>query len=488
MVTFEVAEALLPQLDNTTGATYSLSKDLMGPILEMNMRGVLVDVEARDSLLTAYGKDLVRLESQLKRIVEEGWGLRNFNWRSNLDLMQLFYGTLGIPPIRKRNAQGELVPTVNRDALEKLADYLYAQPIVSHLLALRDFGKKIGFLRTGIDEDQRIRTSYNIGGTATGRLSSAFGDFGTGTNLQNVEQRLRRIFVADPGYKFCNIDLEQSDSRAVGAIEWERFGDPKYLDACESGDLHTSVAKLVWRNVKWTGNSRSDRELAEGRFYRQHSRRHMAKILGHGTNFCGQPAEMQRHTKIPVSDIKEFQGAYFTAFPSHLRWHADVANTLVSDGYIVTLFGRRRHFLGRRTDPETIRKAVAFEPQSITADTLNRATIRNWKLAPGVIQLLLQVHDSILLQYPEHLETELVPQILECFRFVHTLRGGRKFTIPAEAKVGWNWADADEIIDGKPARTNPDGLVKYSGSTDVRTRSRTPDSPVMDRRVSGVYR
>jgi DNA polymerase I-like protein with 3'-5' exonuclease and polymerase domains len=122
----------------------------------------------------------------------------------------------------------------------------------SHILALRDIAKKIGVLKTSIDPDGRMRTSYNIAGTTTGRFSSSLSDFGTGGNLQNLEERLRRPFVADPGMKFAYIDLEQAESRLVGAIEWNLFGDGRYLDACESGDLHTSVCRLAWTELPWT--------------------------------------------------------------------------------------------------------------------------------------------------------------------------------------------------------------------------------------------
>jgi hypothetical protein len=121
----------------------------------------------------------------------------------------------------------------------------------------RDLGKSIGFLETAIDPDGRIRSDLKIAGTVTGRFASSITDFGTGTNLQNVTESLRSVFVADPGYKFANLDLEQGDSRNVGAICWNLFCDNPdwdertagaYLDACESGDLHTTVAKMAYKN------------------------------------------------------------------------------------------------------------------------------------------------------------------------------------------------------------------------------------------------
>src|SRR6516162_7019940 len=146
---------------------------------------------------------------------------------------------------------------------------------------MRDIAKKVSVLRTDIDPDGRMRTSYNIAGTSTGRFSSSLSDFGTGTNLQNIENRLRSVFVADQGMKFAYIDLEQAESRLVGAIEWNLFKDGVYLEACESGDLHTSVCRLAWGDVlPWTGDLETDKGLAKKPFYRQHSFRHMAKVLG----------------------------------------------------------------------------------------------------------------------------------------------------------------------------------------------------------------
>lgn len=282
-VTLEVLEAIKPQLTNLGRNKYEFSKALQGPILEMKLRGTLIDEAERVKAVAAYHKDVALLEGQLMEILIEGLGLDpSFNWRSPAQLKVLLYEHLRLPPIRKRNSKGQLAPTVNRDALERLTQYFDAQPIINHILALRDIGKKIGVLETEVDSDGRMRTSYNIAGTNTGRLSSSFSDFGTGTNLQNVEERLRRVFWADPGMKFAYIDLEQAESRLVGAICWNRFHASKYLDACESGDLHTTVVKMTSPQLNWTGDPSMDKDIAEQPYYRQHSYRHMNKVLGHG--------------------------------------------------------------------------------------------------------------------------------------------------------------------------------------------------------------
>ena len=269
--------------------------------------------------------------------------------------------------------------------------------------------------------------------------------------------------------KFAYIDLEQAESRLVGAIEWNLFHDGTYLDAAESGDLHTAVCRLAWEALPWTGDLSADRRTAEQPFYRQHSYRHMAKVLGHGTNYNGQPWTMAKHTKLEQPIIKAFQEKYFTAFPAHKLWHTQVASDLFRDGYLVSLSGRRRWFFGRRTDSATIREAIAFDPQGSVGDALNQGMLQVWRL--GIAELLLQVHDAILIQYDEQREAEIVPRVLDAIIVPMALRHGRTLTIPADARVGWNWSNASE--------DNPDGLVAYRGA-DTRTRRTNPKSSRLD--------
>jgi DNA polymerase-1 len=465
-ITYEILDKLLPQLRPETRATYDFSRSLQGTILEMNTRGLRVDEDRRQSLLRQYRTETIQLSEQLNRIICEGVGFqfeispnRKHDWPSDQQLCKLFYDYMGIPAIFKLTDEGERRLTVDRKALEKLEGYFYAEPIVRHLYTLREHGKKTSFLSSSIDGDGRLRTNFNIAGTTTGRLASSFSDFGTGTNLQNVENRLRSVFISDPGYKFCNIDLEQSDARVCGAIHWNLFRDARYLDLCESGDLHTGVSRIAFPQIKWTNNRHLDREIANGRFYREFSYRDASKRLGHGTNYQGEPPKMARETHIPVGDIERFQRAYLPNFAFE-RWWEWVANQVKSSGVITTMLGRRRKFFGHPKDPDTIRAAIAYEPQSVTADTINRGMLAVW--LGNRVQLLLQVHDSILFQFPEEQEDEIVPWALGLVQQQMVLKGGREFMIPAEAKVGWNWSDD---------RNDPDALRKWP-EKERRTRVR----------------
>jgi DNA polymerase I-like protein with 3'-5' exonuclease and polymerase domains len=473
-VTYEILDALLPQLSPVTAKTYALSKALQGPVLDMNSRGLLVDEECRQQVIAEYKEEIYTLTLQVNRLIREGIGWqftpspgRKYQWPSDEQLKILFYDHMKIPEIKKRDKNGSHV-TVDRGALEQLEHYFYAEPIIGHILLLRDLAKKVSFLSTAIDSDGRLRTSFNIAGTRTGRFAASLSDFGTGTNLQNVENKLRAVFVPDPGYKFCNIDLEQSDSRAVGAIHWNLFRDGRYLDACESGDLHTTVARDGFPALSWTGDLYNDRYIADGKFYREFSYRDASKKLGHGTNYQGKPDEMHRQTKIQLNNIITFQQGYLRRFPAFPLWWQWVERQIRDVRRITTLLGRQRYFLGDWKDPETIRQGVAYEPQSVTADTINRGILRLWRA--NICQLLVQVHDSILFQFPEDREAEVVPAAIALIEETHRLKDGRDFKIPAEAKVGWNWAD-DRPTDPK---RDPDSLRKFTDASRPQTRSRQP--------------
>lgn len=467
-ITLECYEEMQPLLDQTTLATYEFSKALQGPCLEMRLRGVLVDQARKAEVIDEYYEIINQLETGLERIVREGIGMVGFNWNSPKDVQALLYGKMGIPPVTARR-----VPTTNAAALEKLAGYTMAQPIVYHILAMREIQKKIGVLRTEIDSDGRMRTSYNIAGTSTGRFSSSFSEFGTGGNLQNVEESLRSIFIADPGYKFAKCDAKSGESFVVGAIEHNLFGDSTYLDACATGDPHTAVARICWPELPWTGKLKLDKDIAERPVYRHYSYRFMCKKLGHGSNYGGRPETLATQTRLPISVVESFQPGYFRAFPAHKLWHDHVDRTIRKTGQLTSLTGRRRYFFGRRNSDDVFREAVAYDPQGSLADIVNRAMLRIWRQRYCI--LMFQDHDALTFMYPAHLEDEIIPRILSDLPETIPLKNSKSLTIPYDCKTGWNKGDYD-------ARKNPDGLKDYTpGRSD--TRQRTPQVPFLDRAI-----
>jgi len=470
LATRQVFDAQVGQLDPITEATYTFSRRLQAPTIEMGLRGVLVDRARLSEVLDGFYETLERLERNLERIVLEGVGMPTFNWRSAPDRAELFYSRLGIPEIKR---QGRV--TTNRAARDKLKQYTIARPIVSHMNAMADIAEKIKKLKTKIDADGRIRTTYNIAGTNTGRFSSSFFIEGTGGNLQNIEEALRSIFIADPGMKWCKLDAKQIQSRIVGGIEWKVFKNATYLDACESSDLHTLVAQLVWPELPWTGNLKKDKDVAETLFYRHFTRRDLCKKIGHASNFEGRPATISEQTGVPVNLVTAFQPKYFSAFPCHHEWHAWVATEIAQRGHLVGITGRKRWFMGRRTDPDTVRQAIAYDPQASEAHIVNHGMLNVWHHRTATI--MMHEHDGLVYQYPEEQEDEIVPKLLKQLEHPVDIGHGRTMVIPYEAKVGWNRGQYDKA-------TNPEGLRDYTGHD---TRTRAEKVNILDRPVRSVH-
>ena len=461
-VTHDVFAATHPQLDHHTERTYAFSRSLQGPVLEMRIRGVRVDLARRASVIDQICDEIDWVEQRLNRLVLDGVGMSEFNWRSHAHLQQLFYRELGIRPHMRSGR-----PTTDRSAREKLESNPLATQLIRHINTLTELGDKLSVLRTEIDPDGRIRTSYNIAGTNTGRFSSSLSEFGTGGNLQNIEESLRSIFIADPGCKFVKFDARSGESFCVGAIEWNLFRDPTYLDACESGDPHTSVARLIWPNLAWTGDNRGDKEIAESPYYRHYSYRFMCKKLGHGSNYGGKPATLAEQTKLPIHIVAEFQPKYFGAFPGHERWHTTVDHSLRTSGYLISLTGRKRWFFGRRSDPATLREAIAYDPQCSLADIVNLAMLKLWRMNIAIV--MMQDHDAITFMYKEEDEERLIPILLDALVVPIPLADGRVLRIPYDAEVGWN--------KGHISDTNPDGLSSWRGHD---PRKRQPTVGILD--------
>ncbi len=505
MVTLEVLQQLLPQLDEVTTPVYERALGLQGPILEMQLRGVKVDREEITKVSRELEAQLLHVQEGLKELLIEGVGLdpsevstwkkekgvlvEKFMWNSPAQLIAFFYGRMGLPKTRKKG-----VVTANRDALEKLRGYFFAEPLVNHILKIRDINKALSVLRTAIDRDGRIRFSLNIAGTDTGRLASYASAMGSGTNMQNITEELRQIFVADAGKKLAYIDLAQVQSRVVGAICWNLFGDGTYLDFCESGDLHTGVCMMTWPHLDWFGRGidalkdpdayKHNRGMANALFYRGDSYRQASKKLGHATNFLGKAPEIARQTRIPKELIAEFQTSYLDkAFPAIKEWHKWLRQKIGNDGFITTMAGRRRFFFGRRWDDETVKQAAAYEPQDVEA-YINQQGMRQLWLAARLndrrvksVDILLPVHDAVLIQYDEEREEEIIPHVLEILKRPVPLMHGRELLVPHDVQVGWNWRHAHN---DKKELVNPDGLIDFKTRDD---RRRSKKLSFLDRRV-----
>lgn len=477
-ITFEVFENLKPISDNFA---YNMERMMQAPAFVLSNRGIKIDMEMRGEVITSLLSQKDKCQKIFDRICWEGLGLQ-VNYASPKQLLNLFYEILQLKPVKVYNKlKKDHVPSTNREALEKLQEQALAKPFIDLIFEMRDLDKKKQVLELGIENDGRMHCNYNVAGTLSGRFSSSEWSLGGGGNLQNITDEMRRAFVPDEGKKFCSIDLDQAESKLVAylCLPW---GD-NYLKACNSGDLHTTVAKLIWPNMPWPGTPKGDKKLAEDTiFYRHFSYRDIAKRGGHGTNYDGSASELGKRLKVAKEVMEDFQARYFRAFPEIKKWHQYVRMVLSTTRKMETPFGRFCHFPGRPWESDTIKSAIAYNPQSSIADLLNLGFYRVWRaFDPLDIQILLQVHDSILFQYEASLENEIVPKVLEKI-IVPIEINGSLCRVGASAKVGFNWGNL--LIEEGGEVVNPYGLTKFTGED---KRSAPAKSSMLDRKLCSVY-
>lgn len=455
MVTREVWDRIAPKLTGPAKLVYDFEFGMQGPALDMMLRGLNVEHTARAEVINDLTEQYLKLDKILQRLAHAVWE-RELNPQSPKQLQAFFYETMKLPPVMVYDKKTrERRPTTNREALEKLQAYFFAAPVCRTILALRDVADKLSVLRSGLDPDGRLRCSYNVTGTETGRWSSSSSVFTTGTNLNNITDKLRRVIIPDPPKKFCQIDLPQAESRVVAFLS----KDAAYQAACDSGDLHTYCAKLLWPELPWPPDLRAARELAELPFYRWFTRRDMSKRGGHLTNYLGTDMMMAMHLKLPKQVCADFQAVYHRTFPGIGAWHRKTITKIQSDREMTTLMGRRRQFLGRPDDRNTWKEAIAHEPQSVIGDLLN---IGLWRLWRAGYEICTQVYDSILFQYdPEH-EREVIEQAVALSTVKIIDSEGRELVLSAEPAVGWNWGKQKKLKSG--GFENEHGLADWSPS------------------------
>jgi len=196
----------------------------------------------------------------------------------------------------------------------------------------------------------------------------------------------------------------------------------------------------------------------------------MCKKLGHGSNYGGREETLAAQTKTNIKVIYDFRPKYMNAFPAHKFWHNWVEEQIRAHQRLTNLTGRQRIFFGRPDSADVIREAIAYDPQGSLSDIVKRGMLNVWRA--DICQLLMENHDSIVVQYPQEKEDEIIPKILKLLSHPVELRHGRTLMIPYGCKTGWNW--------GEYSKENPDGLKSYKPGD---KRTRTPEVHISDRRV-----
>ena len=398
---------------------YTVELPLCRVLAEMELAGFRVDAQ----MLQSFGQTLTAAIAALEEKIYSYCGAFNINSPKQLGIV--LFEKLGLPAYKKTKTGY----STNAEVLDKLRGQ---HPIIDEVLEYRQYAKLkstyVDGLLKVIGPDGRVRTSFQMTVTATGRLSS------TEPNLQNIPTRtelgseVRRMFSADEGKVLVDADYSQIELRLLAHIS----GDEAMREAFLSGeDFHTVTAAHVFGVEIENVTS---------------AMRRAAKAVNFGIVYGISAFSLSQDLGVTVAESKAYMDAYFDRFPGVKRYMENVVETARADGYVETLMHRRRDLPEIKASNHNMRAfgervALNMPVQGTAADIIKLAMVRVFERLKreGLdAKLIMQVHDELIVECPES-EVERVKRLL-----AEEMEGAYILSVPltAEAHSGKNWLAA----------------------------------------------
>ncbi len=415
-----------PQLESTGLGRLleEVEMPLIGVLVDMEWKGITLDSERLAGLSSDFRGELQALERSIHK--EAG---TDFNINSTPQLRHILFEKLQLPVIKKTKTGA----STDADVLVQLAGMGFELPKL--LLEYRELAKLrstyVDSLPRSVNAvTQRVHTSFNQTGAATGRLSSS------DPNLQNIPVRtqrggeIRRCFVPAAGCVFITADYSQIELRVLAHLS----DDAAFIDAFErGGDIHRETAAIIF-------DAEPAAVTAEMRA--------RAKTINFATIYGQGPFALARQLDISQEEAKDFIARYFKRFAG-VRAFLDTAIVRAREnGFVETLFGRRRYIpelkdrnfnirsFGERTAMNSPIQGSAADLIKIAMVNLHRA-LKEGDLGADV---LLQVHDELVLEAPVRQATEVAEIVRREMAAAATL----KVPLVVDVGIGPNWLDAKQ--------------------------------------------
>ena len=391
-------------------------------LAEMEVEGFLIDRKA----LTEFGQMLSGRIDQVQTDIYELAG-ETFNINSTQQLGRVLFEVLGLPSGKKTKTGY----STSAEVLDKLRGQ---HPIIENILEYRQLTKLKSTYADGLGKviapDGRIHTSFQNTVTATGRLSS------TEPNLQNIPVRtelgaqLRKMFVAPAGKVLVDADYSQIELRLLACMARDRA----MIDGFNHGeDVHTITASQVFGVPV--------EEVTP-------LMRRSAKAVNFGIVYGISAFSLSQDIGVTVAQAKEYMEKYFRHYSGVKAYMDHVVEQARQDGYVTTLFGRRRwvpELKSSNFNTRSFGERVALNApiQGTAADIIKLAMIRvRDRLRAERLEgrLVLQVHDELIVECPER-ETERV-----CALVKEEMEAVAAQRLPvrllADTAAGKTWAEA----------------------------------------------
>lgn len=427
--TADLSLALKPLLDKNieeNGMTHLLTgieMPLIPVLASMELAGARIDEKA----LAEYSVKLTEQVNTLERECHELAGME-FNTASPAQVGEVLFGHLKIDAKAKKTKTGQYSTT--EEVLMKFRD---RHPLVDKILQLRGLRKLLSTYVNALPalvnpHTGRIHTTYNQTVTATGRLSS------TNPNLQNIPVRsddgkeIRRAFIPSDGNLFFSADYSQIELRLVADLS----NDSTMLNAFAlNDDIHAITASKIYHEPL-------ERVTAD--------QRRKAKTANFGILYGISAFGLSHRLSIPRSEAKMLIDGYFETFPQVKQYIERSVEQAREQGYVTTLFGRRRMlpFINSRNSVVrsfSERNAVNAPIQGTAADVIKIAMIaihRRFEQEGIRSKMILQVHDELNFDViPSELDKVTQIVVTEMENAYHG-----KVQLTASHGVGQNWLDA----------------------------------------------
>ena len=379
--------------------TEELFKTIEMPLSEvladMQYQGIYVDKEKLQEFGTELKTRLNELTSEIYELAGE-----EFNINSPKQLGEILFEKLQLP-MGKKNKKGY---STGVEILEKLKD---VHPIIEKLLEYRQIGKLNSTYVEGLipcinEKTHKIHSSFHQTVTATGRISS------TDPNLQNIPTRnelgknLRKVFIPDSKKIFIDADYSQIELRVLAHIS----NDEHMIDAFNKDeDIHKQVASKVF-------DTPMDKVTKE--------QRTRAKAVNFGIVYGISDFGLSEQLKIPKKEAKQYIEQYLSKYQGIKQFMEDIVETAKTEGYVETLFHRRRYVPEIKSNNYMVRQfgsriAMNTPIQGTAADIMKLAMINVYKELQNKnlkSKIILQVHDELLIEAVEE-EKEQVEKILK---------------------------------------------------------------------------
>lgn len=437
---------------------------IFGPLRLAAELGFKADLSKLFVLARETQKELTVRQAELDELAG-----RPINVNSNHaggDVKTLIYKERGIAP---RYKEGKL--TADAHVLADIAAR-NSDPVPSLIIRVRQLEKLLSnyYNVKVISPDARIRTVYNIAGTASGRLSSSIPLWGPGVPMQTIPPRARQAFVADDGWEILECDQAQAEAVIVAYLA----NDPIHMDCFRTGkDVHRVTAALLngmpmenWAQIP------KDSQV-----------RQLAKTCNHELNYDAGPfmfmltvneeydPDDPLSVKLDPKTSKVIWNRYHEIRPA-LKGYWETIRRELRDNQMTlkSPLGWEYTFLDRWSD-SLLRLAYSWKPQSTVGEATNigilqafglaeppttmiRASGQSWQqdIQKAEVKLLAQTHDSATFLVPKEARAEIAPKIMSLLE-VPLYINGYNIVIPIEANAGPNWYKGDMEDLGKTRET-----------------------------------